>query len=1674
VHDLRCFQILLDKRWDHPELGELLGSLAKRTSRQRTPFFGPLLDLLWSDDVAAKALRPLALACLGEGDGHMLVEAVVSALGDGSAREAAVSALRQIAVRQPGRWVHALFHPDEAVRELAIAEPAPGDARAFELYALGDPKLRDRVLARKPTCASEGTGAVLDFLESKTIDADRARELLRDPEATLTWLAGSRRRGGASVTALQEWRAKPSRFDPAVLAAERDDLDAILDLFWDDDRGAAIFAAIVAKGDKPLWTRAILSVLAVGARRGTFSAHALTLLFGVEPAMIGWTFLPEAVRREAAERTLALAIPLNKFPAPFTLPLFFHAMCLHPDGGADLRMLAALMTVTETGDAAKELAHAIGERTVLDAIEARPAEGAAFFRLLDKDDLFKKEVYFNLSGRTRDAVLAAFVREAPEPMLAFVAHVDAARLNAAVGDLVNKELPAARARRIAELTAQRLDSVLLNDLFFRWRPRLPASEENERVQLGFALLFGAARVLDAERFVSAMTHTARTLPVVLGVIDESPSFPYGKEIALAHALRTSPDPFVRRWSEARIRPPAPLPVVAAPPTDEALARALVTCKRADIPKLVEPFLDGGRAGLAGALARRTDNPAPDVRIAAALLASTDPAPVIDALIVRYADDDDAFLRAVEIELCTKLSHRDAKLSLLGHAVLWRFERHGKAFLERALEAWGDLPSVVRGIMGFCWPIARRVALQALADSIGVMGARDKARAAKLLSSDLVDALVVALAGDMGTYAADALLSTWRYAPALLAPAFARVQAVLVDADETTREKLGGWIAAIGLPARAPVQPRTSEADAITLARVRACRDVAELGRFCGDARVAIVHEATLRLVEIGEEGRGELARILETATDDAQTGPIAESIALWDDGPAVKRARQVALDVSRPPHVRFGVAVSLLERVFPARDLMMRHVIVECTLEPPSTALQTWFRPEHWTKLTGSLGFDATELAIDLAQSPQPHAYLAAVQHIIAHGAGDACLGALRAFLDAGTQRMGSLRREAAEHLHAHGDFHGFPIVMEQALEATQGTSTLLVSASSAIVRATTLSFLAAGNAIAKEASLLFHLSPSGVDFVTKDEAYETILLHCTSDPIRQRAALAIRSGLRRLEKLMRVAETFAWGARMGQELLGKLYRVQMTGGKSLGHTFLKESRIHVTPLPILRGDRHGREIVEALILHELGHHIYHRGKDGMAAWAEAEREGIHNLLNLVADEHLERNLRALDQSFGDRLKRLASYAFQHTEREIAVRSLLGHLGGHAFGVLTATRLGVARDPARVIVESGEILFAMERNEMSFSRFMRALRMGLGNRHADPLVDQGLALFDGDFRHKTMRELLEISKKLRDIFGWQVELVKSIGPHETLDDTPASEDIIWGEGITQEEIDRMVERVLDPKHREGPPPREGDVNRPMINIAPKNDFDRITHVERVPFDTASHRDYAQRVARPAAMMRRYLEELGLHHVPQQMRLRGSRLDRSRILPLVIRGEPRVLMQRELETRTDLFIGIVIDCSGSMASRDNMERARQFGMLLAEACAGLSGVDLRVFGFTDKVIYDAGVASRCAAFALKANGGNNDSAALFHAANVARASRRKAKLLVMISDGLPTECTVASLRELVQTLGRRWHMVCAQVAVQPLAEVCFPHYVVCNDPTIEQTVTRFGKIVMNLVRKTLSG
>ena len=111
------------------------------------------------------------------------------------------------------------------------------------------------------------------------------------------------------------------------------------------------------------------------------------------------------------------------------------------------------------------------------------------------------------------------------------------------------------------------------------------------------------------------------------------------------------------------------------------------------------------------------------------------------------------------------------------------------------------------------------------------------------------------------------------------------------------------------------------------------------------------------------------------------------------------------------------------------------------------------------------------------------------------------------------------------------------------------------------------------------------------------------------------------------------------------------------------------------------------------------------------------------------------------------------------------------------------------------------------------------------------------------------------------------------------------------------------------------------------------------------------------------------------------------------------------------------------------------------------------------------------ARSCAITSLRATDGNNDAAALDHVAQVARRSSRRAKLIVQISDGLPTECSVAALRSAVRKTTRAG-IACAQVAVRPLEEVAFPHYVVIDGGELDAAVARFGDVVTGLVRRVM--
>src|SRR5262249_31982588 len=140
-------------------------------------------------------------------------------------------------------------------------------------------------------------------------------------------------------------------------------------------------------------------------------------------------------------------------------------------------------------------------------------------------------------------------------------------------------------------------------------------------------------------------------------------------------------------------------------------------------------------------------------------------------------------------------------------------------------------------------------------------------------------------------------------------------------------------------------------------------------------------------------------------------------------------------------------------------------------------------------------------------------------------------------------------------------------------------------------------------------------------------------------------------------------------------------------------------------------------------------------------------------LFNVVLDEHLERNLRALSDDHGDKLKRLGAYAFQRRSGERPLLAVIGALQHRAAPALAAAPPGVAGKQGHILVLDGRLLLALERAGSSFSRFFRALRQNLGNRWGDARAAEGLALFGKGFRASSIDRLLEIARELRRIFG---------------------------------------------------------------------------------------------------------------------------------------------------------------------------------------------------------------------------------------------------------------------------------------------------------------------------------
>ncbi len=1699
MNDLKLWRMLGDESLSVDVA--LLEQLAELPLRQRFPFFGRLSRVFKSEN---SQLRQAGYRTLRGAHGLNAFRWLVAGLSDDdpAVRRSAVEALRVSAAKAPSRWAHALFHHHQDVRQTAVAGDSVPGAQWLNLFLLADPGCADQVLQSLATAKIplRAFPAILEFSKQGKLSNPAARRIIADlPIEDLNdWLATTPLRTDAEVEMLLSMAADNTLTSASTESVDL--LDQLCDLFWEPEAGKEVDPAT---GFCPLnaffeqlsealitnrvtdYKRITAALLIAALRQERWVDQAAEVCTLHWPYFLSFECVPRGVRYRSIRALYAAGKRCTPLPETTLRPLLDDELFRRPSGSLDLWAIGGLLHRCENNPIAL-LLRWFRLNPVVSAFLEDPEHSAPLFSLPDNSENGRQYLIEQISKKRKKhyglyvALLVHAVNadglqlldplSAPQAVEVFAGLLQLARRpEMSLGQ--NKSRIAGRI--LATKMVQADDPQFAKSFLELWMD----VDDPRQMHLGLEMLTVIARESTGLQFVEWGEQLSRErLRNLLHAIVWCPGFPYGTEMQLARTLADHSNSEIREWANSRIPETADIPakelklsaVEHVASLSTATMEKIATCAEADLSSALWSCLASPHRGLCPALSRRDEPTAPSLSACISLLACHDPMEDLADQFVRFGSEDPSFLEMLD-ERAVAAWEPELNLPLAGHSWLHRWDRHCDAIACELVGRDENMLATLQLADALSSSILQRQIWRAVSRVVARWRWREREQLRRSFPESLGDYLVDSLSGAQGDLAAQILMKVFdaRVAPETLARLQPEVIVRLPAFAPETRAVLQPWVDSRGLSGEAVV-PRAAKQplDPATRERIAQCNDLDQLEDWCLDDDPGIVDEAALRLVELSDDGAMRLVKLLQRSPLPPSFNTIAGTVSLWPDAGALDAVRRLARAEDSRAELKF-----LLGCEFMARgesewlDDVLRIAASESNLQ--------WFRDTDWLRLV-NLGVDEEQMAQRLAPSSQSHAYTRAVHFLLEMKEVDSKhLAAMNAFLECGTERGAQLRVSAARWLKSHDDIGGYPLMLESfAREQLAEDLGLLQHAPAELVDAATTSCLAAGALIANESLLLDLVEVVDVDPLARDAAYERVLAEGELLKAREKAVDRLKRSRSPSGKLRRVAQRFALGVRIGRELTGRLFAVDMIGGEDLGYTRLEQNRIFISPLPILRREQHGEEVVDALILHELGHHMYHRGEHEQEVWKTAENESLFKLLNLVSDEHLERNLRAKDRGFGNKLKRLAAYAFQRSHNEVSVEQLLGGLQARAFEVLTRSKLRVARDKASVAIDNGQLLFEMERAGMSFPRFFRALRMGLGNRHDDPKVDEALALFKMKFRKSSMDRLLDIARELRRIFGDETCLLDSFGQDAVLGGD-AGDLLVHGEGATNEDLQEEIRRISDASEL----PRgegSGGGGPRTLNVIPNEDFQTISTVLPVEFDREQHAVYARQVARHARRMRHYLQQLGIALVPQRRRTSGKRLDRTRIRDLVLRGDPRMLIARQARFHTDLFLGVLIDCSSSMTYGDNIERAKLFGVMLAEAAKNYAGIDLRLFGFTDSVIYDAGDANRPAVHALVASGGNNDAAALWHAAQLARASQRSAKLLVMISDGLPTECSVDALRALVTRITNRMNICCAQVAVQPLEEVCFPHYVELQDKNADVGVRRFGEIIARLVQAAMSG
>ena len=590
------------------------------------------------------------------------------------------------------------------------------------------------------------------------------------------------------------------------------------------------------------------------------------------------------------------------------------------------------------------------------------------------------------------------------------------------------------------------------------------------------------------------------------------------------------------------------------------------------------------------------------------------------------------------------------------------------------------------------------------------------------------------------------------------------------------------------------------------------------------------------------------------------------------------------------------------------------------------------------------------------------------------------------------------------------------------------------------------------------------------------------------------------------------VAEITLWGERLGRMLLGKpviIHQYRQGLGRTGDDKKAPKIEMEVSDTPLTSGHPYGADIMRGLILHELGHHLYDvpiRGHKTMRGIAHSQ--GVGQIYDILRDERLERKLRSRNDGWGRYLDRLASYAFAQGEQLIPVHKYAELVERDVAEMADAIASGEL--PGRLLpasqVDGSQLAALTARESLQVPGLVSPLMLFLACLRCrfdaglcpDPKVVEAVAVIPANLKDLPHRKVLKVALAIGDLIGrsekhkkdWEqmMRRLRQLGLGASIIERAIRrltgtgeipEWVTWGEGRRQR---RRMLRDLRRRKRERqrrrrrvpvPPPIGGRRHKepsgehhPDLNLNPEQDFTPLPKEVPVEFDAERNAALVASIRKHIRKLRSYFERLGMRTVEEYASRRGRRLDMAQARKAALVRSPNMLVFAREEISPNAYLGVLIDRSGSMEG-EKLERAQAFGALVCESARRLPGIEGHVNAFDDDTWYVLGDFQKNSIASLRSGGRNNDSGALMRAAELALLSRKRNKLIIMISDGAPTECTFESLRNLVVRLGREYGVLCAQVAVDSLEEVAFPHFVDLSRFGAGEAVSRFGKMVMGL-------